>query len=89
MPVKSLQSCLTLYDLKDCSTPGFSVYGILKNSGVDCLALLQGIFPTQGLNPGLLCILHWQVGSLPVVPPGKPMSNVGTSYLNGSLREML
>ena len=24
-----------------------------KNTGVDCHALLQGIFPTQGLNPGL------------------------------------
>ena len=28
-------------------------------------ALLQGIFPTQGSNPQLLCLLHWQVGSLP------------------------
>ena len=25
-----------------------------KNSGVGCHSLLQGIFPTQGLNPGLL-----------------------------------
>ena len=25
-----------------------------KNTGVDCQALLQGIFPTQGLNPRLL-----------------------------------
>ena len=25
-----------------------------KNTGVDCHSLLQGIFPTQGLNPGLL-----------------------------------
>ena len=25
-----------------------------KNTGVGCHALLQGIFPTQGLNPGLL-----------------------------------
>ena len=25
-----------------------------KNTGVGCLFLLQGIFPTQGLNPGLL-----------------------------------
>ena len=25
-----------------------------KNTGVDCHFLLQGIFPTQGLNPGLL-----------------------------------
>ena len=24
-----------------------------KNTGVDCHALFQGIFPTQGLNPGL------------------------------------
>ena len=23
----------------------------------------QGIFPTQGLNPRLLCFLHWQVDS--------------------------
>ena len=37
----------------------------------------QGIFPTQGLNPRLLCLLHWQVGSLPVVPPGKPTRGCG------------
>ena len=43
-----------------------------ENSGVGCYALLQGIFLTQGLNPCLLCLLHWQVGSLPLVPPGKP-----------------
>ena len=30
------------------------------------LALLQGIFPTQGLNPHLLHLLHWQVDSLPL-----------------------
>ena len=24
--------------------------------------LLQGIFPTQGSNPQLLCLLHWQGG---------------------------
>ena len=36
------------------------------NTGVGCHALLQGIFPTQGLNPRLLGLLHWQVGSLPL-----------------------
>ena len=35
-------------------------------------ALLQGIFLTQGLEPCLLCLLHWQSGSLPLVAPGKP-----------------
>ena len=40
-----------------------------KNTGVGCLVLLQGIFPPQGLNPRLLCLLHWQVGPLPLAPP--------------------
>ena len=31
-----------------------------KNTGVGCHFLLQGIFPTQGSNPRLLCLLHWQ-----------------------------
>ena len=35
-----------------------------------CQALLQGIFLTQGLNLCLLSLLHWQVGSLPLGPPG-------------------
>ena len=49
------QSCPTLYDSMDCSPPGSSVYGDSpgKNTGVGCHALFQGIFPTQGLNPGL------------------------------------
>ena len=31
-----------------------------------------GDLPDQGLNPSLLCLLHWQAGSLLLVPPGKP-----------------
>ena len=34
-----------------------------ENTGVSHLALLQGIFPTQGWNPHLFCLLHWQAGS--------------------------
>ena len=68
---KSVQSCLTLCDPVDCRPRGFSVHGILQaRIGVDCHFPLQGIFPTQGLNPHLLCLLHWQVGSLPLAPPG-------------------
>ena len=29
----------------------------------------RGIFPTQGSNPHLLRLLHWQAGSLPLEPP--------------------
>ena len=40
----------------DCSLLGSSVQGdsLGKNTGVGCHALFQGIFPTQGSNPGLL-----------------------------------
>ena len=43
-----------------------------RSAGVRCLALLQGIFPTQGSNLLLLCHLHWPVGSLPLALNGKP-----------------
>ena len=39
--------------------------------------LLQGIFLSQGSNPHLLHLLHWQAGSLPLAPPGKPGTHVG------------
>ena len=54
-----VQSCLTLWNSMDCSLRGSSVYGDSpgKNTGVGCHALLQGIFPTQKLNPGLP---HWR-----------------------------
>ena len=37
-----------------------------KNTGVVCHFLLQGVFLTQGSNPHLLCLLHWQADSLPL-----------------------
>ena len=40
-----------------------------------CHALLQGISLTQGLNPHLLYLLHWQAGSLPLAPPGQLYAN--------------
>ena len=57
------RSCLTFCDpmwparlLCPQDSPG-------KNTGVGCRFLLQGIFPTQGLN---LPLLPWQVDSLPL-----------------------
>ena len=40
-----------------------------KNTRVDCHFILQGIFPSQGLNS---CLLRWQVGSLAPSQPGGP-----------------
>ena len=50
-----VQSCPTLCNHMDCSLPGSSVHGIFsdKDTGVGSHSLPQGIFPTQGSNPGL------------------------------------
>ena len=50
------QSCPTFCNPMNYSLPGSSVHGASpgKNTGVICHALLQGIFPIQGWNPGLL-----------------------------------
>ena len=48
------QSRLTLCDPIDCSPPDSCPWNSPgKNMGVGCHALLQGIVPTQELNPGL------------------------------------
>ena len=53
---------------------------------MSCPFLLQGIFPIQGLNSGLLNLLHWQVGSLPAEPPEKPWER-GCPWLFGKTQK--
>ena len=80
LSIVCLHDCLALFcHPVDCSLPGSSVHGDSqgKNTGVGCHALLQGIFPTQGLNP---CLLHCR-WSLPSEPPGKP-KNTGVGSLS-------
>ena len=73
------QLCLTLCNSMDCSPPSSSAHGDSpgKNTGVVCHALLQGILPNQGSNPGLPhCrqILYHEL-------PGKP-KNTGMGSLS-------
>ena len=71
---KPLQSCLTLCDPMDHSPPGSSLHGILQARILEWVAIpYSGDHPTQGLN-SLTSNLHWQAASLPLVPPGKPVS---------------
>ena len=84
---KSPQSCPTVCDPMDSSPPGSSVHRILQARilfslhGVGCRALLLGIFLTQGSNLCLLCLLHWQVGSLPPVPTDKLYRSIEYIYI--------
>ena len=54
------QSCLTLCDPMYCSLPGSCVHGTLPARILEWVAISfsSEIFPTQGLNPGILCLLH-------------------------------
>ena len=73
MRAKLLQSCLTLCDPVNCSLPGSSRQEYW--SGLTCP-------PPEDLpNPGIELISltsHWQVGSLPLAPLGKPLFSVVT-----------
>ena len=55
-------SCSVVSDCNpmDYSPPGSSVLGILQARTVEWVAIsfVQGIFPTQGSNPGLLHCRH-------------------------------
>ena len=58
-----------------------------KSPGVGCHFLLQGIFPTQGSNPGLL---HWQADSLPLSHQGSPKwQSFKTLNIKGNNQEFL
>ena len=65
-------SCDPMY----CSPPGSSVHRDSpgKNTGVRWHALFQGIFPTQGLNPGLL---HCRWTLYHLSHQGSPLSYYG------------
>ena len=66
----SAQSCPTLCDPMDCSPSVICPWDFPgKSTGLDCHFLPQRIFPTQGSNSGLPCLLHWG-GFFTTEPPG-------------------
>ena len=64
--MKVAQLCLTLCDPMDYNSPWNSPG---QNTGVGSLSLLQGMFPTQGLEPRSPTM---QADSLPAEPQRKP-----------------
>ena len=65
--------CPPLCDPTDCGPPGSSVHGIFQARILEWVAISSSRGPSQS-NPRLLHLLHWQAGSLPLAPPGKPHS---------------
>ena len=75
-----VQSCPTLWGPMGCSPPGSFAHDISQARILEwgVISSSRGIFPTQGLNSCLLCLLHWEAGSLPLAPPGKPCIHTHT-----------
>ena len=72
---------LTLYCSIDCSLPGSSM-GFPRQ---ECWSGLPfpspGDLPHPGVKPPLLHLQCWQVDSLQLVPPGKPLAAVATTQI--------
>ena len=62
----------TLCDPMDCSPLGSFVQGIFQSRILEWVLISSFRGSSQGSNPHLLCLLHRQVGSFPLAPPGKP-----------------
>ena len=75
---KSLQLCWTLCDPMDCSPPSSYVHGILQARILEQVAMLssRGCSWLRNWTPVSLCLLHWQEGSLPLVPPRKTIQRL-------------
>ena len=82
MCVQSLSRVQLFCNPMDCSLPGSSAHGISQARILEqgCHFLLQGIFPTQGSNLHLLCLLHWQADSLSLCHLGSPRMRKNKPY---------
>ena len=62
-----VQSCPTFCNSMDCSPPDSSVHGILQARILEWVPFPpSGDLPHPGIKLHLLCLLHWQVDSLPL-----------------------
>ena len=82
MCAKSLQSYLILCDPVDCSPPGSSVHGILQGRILEWVAMTSSKESSQPRDRTRVSLLHWQAGSLPLSPPGKPIMWYTNCFIN-------
>ena len=68
---KSLQLCPGLCNPMDFNPPGSSIYGILQARILERAAISSSRASSRTrAQIHISCLLHWQVCSLPLVPPG-------------------
>ena len=69
MCAKLFRLCPDFCDPVDYSPPGSTVHGISRHEHWSVLPCLPPWYIYDpGIKPMSLCLWHWQVGSLPLVP---------------------
>ena len=64
----------TLCNPIEYNLPGSFVHGILQARILEWVAMFsRGSSQLRDQTRIYLCLLHWQAGSLPLLPPGKPL----------------
>ena len=63
MPGKLRRLCPTLQPMNH-SSPGPSVHGIVQARILEWVAMPSRDLPDPGIKARLLCLLHWQAGSI-------------------------
>ena len=79
------QLCLTLGDPTDYDLPGSSVHGISQARILEWVAMPFSRAPSRSRDQTQVSYIsyagrHWQAGSLPLAPPGKPQSFHSCAY---------
>ena len=85
MHAKSPQLCQTLGDLLECSPPGSSIHGVLQARILKWVGMPSSrgsSWPRNGTS--VFCLLHWQAGSWPLAPPGKPHMCILYHFISGT-----
>ena len=82
------QLCRTLCDLMDYSLLGSSVHEILQTRILEWVAMPFSRGSSQPRSRCLLCLPHWQAGSLPLMPPGKPFSSIKSCKMITGLKNI-
>ena len=83
MRAKWLQSCPTLCDPLDCSWPGSSDHGIFRAQILEWVTISFSKGSSQPRDGTQVSgLLYWQVGSLPLPPPGNPIIYNNVCYVS-------
>ena len=78
-----VQLCATLWTVAPQAPLSKGFFRQEYWSGLPCL--LPEDLLNSGIKPGLLSLLYWQVGSLPLVPPGAKSGDRLIRYVNSKL----